>query len=104
MSETLKGHEKMVGAGGGNMPGDFMLTGWKNMHPDKQYVEKFETLYRNIEDRNYIAHTEKFASWYENPLGLPGRYYLQGSASCSRKTGLPTALLARSGGRWTLKT
>lgn len=70
-------YEEMVGAGGGNMLGRFMLTGWKNMHPDKQYVERFEALYRNVEDRNYVERTEKFASWYENPLDLPGRFYLQ---------------------------
>ncbi|RVT38268.1 alpha/beta hydrolase [Sphingobium algorifonticola] len=76
-SLPLAVYEEMVAAGGGTMPGRFMLTGWKNMHPGKQYLEKFETLYRHVEDADYLARTEKFASWYENPVDLPGRYYLE---------------------------
>ncbi|GLK42811.1 MULTISPECIES: alpha/beta fold hydrolase [Novosphingobium] len=96
-------YEKMVGAGGGNMPGDFMLTGWKNMHPDKQYVEKFEALYRNIEDRNYIARTEKFASWYENPLDLPGRYYLQAISQLFKENRLANGTFSALGRTLDLK-
>ncbi|MGN6421938.1 MAG: alpha/beta fold hydrolase [Asticcacaulis sp.] len=70
-------YQKMVELGGGLMPGRFMLAGWKNMHPKAQYLEKYADLYRNIEDKSYIVRTEKFERWYENPLDLPGRYYLQ---------------------------
>ena len=70
-------YEEMVRMGQGMMPGRLMLSGWKNMHPDAQYVDKYVTLYQHVEDRNYIKHTETFERWYENPLDLPGRYYLQ---------------------------
>jgi len=73
----LQFYEEMVAAGDGLMRGSFMLAGWKNMHPDKQYVEKYIDLYQHIEDKDYIGHTERFERWYENPLDLPGRYYLQ---------------------------
>jgi poly-beta-hydroxyalkanoate depolymerase len=46
-----------VALGGGLMKGQFMLQGWKNMHP--------------------LAKQETFESWYENPIDLPGRWYLQ---------------------------
>lgn len=73
----LSFYEDMVAAGKGLMPGRLMLAGWKNMHPEKQYMEKYIDLYEHIEDKNYIHRTEQFERWYENPLDLPGRYYLQ---------------------------
>jgi len=73
----LSFYEELVANGGGRMLGRLMLAGWKNMHPDKQFVDKYLDLYRHIEDRSYIARTEQFEEWYENAIDLPGRYYLQ---------------------------
>lgn len=70
-------YQEMVVAGGGRMLGKFMLAGWKNMHPGKQYLEKYIDLYQHIEDKCYIKRTERFERWYENPIDLPGRWYLQ---------------------------
>jgi poly(3-hydroxybutyrate) depolymerase len=70
-------YEEMVAAGGGRMLGQFMLAGWKDMHPGEQFVGKFIDLYEHIEDRNYITRTEQFERWYENPIDLPGAFYLQ---------------------------
>jgi poly(3-hydroxyalkanoate) synthetase len=70
-------YEEMVAAGGGRMLGRVMLAGWKDMHPEKQYVDKYLDLYAHIEDSGYIKRTEAFERWYENPIDLPGRYYLQ---------------------------
>jgi len=70
-------YEDMVSAGGGRMLGKLMLAGWKNMHPERQYMEKYIDLYEHIEDTCYIQDTERFERWYENPIDLPGRYYLQ---------------------------
>jgi poly(3-hydroxybutyrate) depolymerase len=69
--------EEMVAAGDGRMLGKFMLAGWKNMHPDQQYLTKYLNLYQHIEDRSYVKRTERFERWYENPIDLPGRWYLQ---------------------------
>jgi len=69
--------EEMVAAGGGRMLGKFMLAGWKNMHPEEQYLEKYLDLYQHIEDESYLKRTERFERWYENPIDLPGRWYLQ---------------------------
>jgi poly(3-hydroxyalkanoate) synthetase len=73
----LSFYEEMVEAGGGRMLGQSMLAGWKNMHPGVQYVGKFINLYEHIEDRNFVERTEQFERWYENPIDLPGPYYLQ---------------------------
>lgn len=73
----LSTYADMVELGQGLMPGSFMLTGWKNMHPVEQYENKYLSLYRNVEDKNYLRRTQKFESWYENAIALPGAYYLQ---------------------------
>ena len=70
-------YDEMVAAGGGRMLGQFMLAGWKDMHPGEQFLGKFIDLYAHIEDRNYIERTERFEQWYENPLDMPGAFYLQ---------------------------
>jgi poly(3-hydroxybutyrate) depolymerase len=70
-------YEELVQAGGGRMLGKYMLAGWKSMHPEQQYVDKYLDLYRHIEDKCYVKRTEQFERWYENPIDLPGRYYLQ---------------------------
>ncbi len=67
----------LVAAGGGRMRGEVMLAGWKNMHPGEQYFRKYIDLYEHIADKCYVARTERFERWYENPIDLPGRYYLQ---------------------------
>lgn len=70
-------YEEMVTAGDGRMLGQSMLAGWKDMHPGEQYLGKYVDLYAHIEDKSYIERTERFERWYENPIDLPGRYYLQ---------------------------
>ncbi len=54
-----------------------MLQGWKNMHPEQHYIQDQIDLYENIDDPAYLAKEETFNSWYENPIDLPGRWYLQ---------------------------
>jgi poly(3-hydroxybutyrate) depolymerase len=70
-------YEELVALGGGLMRGRVMLRGWKNMHPDEQYLDKYVRLYERIDDPEYLSKTEAFSAWYENPIDLPGRWYLQ---------------------------
>ena len=70
-------YEEMVAAGGGLMRGRFMLEGWKSMHAEEQYVDKYLELYRHIDEPDYLSKKEAFERWYENPIDLPGRWYLQ---------------------------
>jgi poly(3-hydroxyalkanoate) synthetase len=70
-------YEELVALGGGLMKGRFMLQGWKNMHPEQHYFQEHVDLYEHIGDPAYLAKEETFASWYENPIDLPGRWYLQ---------------------------
>lgn len=73
----LSFYQELVGLGGGLMKGRFMLSGWKNMHPEQHYIQDHVDLYEHIDDPAYIAKEETFERWYENPIDLPGRWYLQ---------------------------
>lgn len=70
-------YEELVALGGGRMLGKFMLQGWKNLDPVDHYVREHVDLYEHIDDPGYLAKKETFERWYENPVDLPGRWYLQ---------------------------
>lgn len=70
-------YERLVELGGGVLKGSFMLQGFKGMHPDKQYIEKYADLYENIDDPDYVRRFEDFERWYEATIDLPGKWYLQ---------------------------
>ncbi len=70
-------YEELIMLGGGLMRGRFMLEAWKAMHPGEHYVRKYVDLYEHIDDPAYVKKKEAFESWYENPIDLPGRWYLQ---------------------------
>ncbi len=70
-------YEDLVAAGGGRMRGEAMLQGWKNMNPAQHFLREPAELLLHIDDPDYVKKTELFASWYEHPLDLPGRWYLQ---------------------------
>lgn len=74
---SMSFYEDLVAAGGGLMLGSFMLAGWKNMHFEQHYVQDHIDLYEHIDDPVWLSKTEAFERWYENPLDLPGRWYLQ---------------------------
>jgi len=73
----LSFYRELVALGGGLMRGKFMLQGWKNMHPEQHYMQSHVDLYEHIDDPAYLEKQETFESWYENPIDLPGRWYLQ---------------------------
>ena len=69
--------EELVATGGGLMKGDYMIEGFKSLHPDKQYFDKYVELYEHIEDETYVRRFENFEKWYEYTINLPGKWYLQ---------------------------
>jgi poly(3-hydroxybutyrate) depolymerase len=93
----------MVAAGGGRMRGQMMLAGWKNMNPEEQYLGKYLELYQHIEGTNYIRRTEAFERWYENPIDLPGTYYLQEIQQIFKENRLAKGLSVGLGKRLLLK-
>lgn len=70
-------YQELIVLGGGLMRGQYMLEAWKNMHPGQHYLLKYVDLYEHIDEPAYVAKEEAFEAWYENPIDLPGRWYLQ---------------------------
>ncbi|WP_296707400.1 alpha/beta fold hydrolase [Rhodoblastus sp.] len=81
-------YEDLVSLGGGLMRGELMLRGWKNMQPEQHYVLEHIDLYEHIDDPAYVSKTETFERWYENPIDLPGRWYLQAITQLFRENRL----------------
>lgn len=96
-------YEELVEMGGGLMRGRFMLEGWKSMHPEAHYVEKYLDLWEHADDRDYVRRREDFASWYEHPIDLPGRWYLQAVNELFRENRLATGKFTGLGRRLALR-
>src|SRR5271165_4333440 len=58
------------------------------MHPEQHYIADQIDLYEHIDDPVYLAKEETFESWFENPIDLPGRWYLQAMSQLFQETRL----------------
>ncbi len=96
-------YEELVELGGGVMKGKFMLQGWKNMHPEQHYIQDQVDLYEHIDDPAYLKKEETFESWYENPIDLPGRWYLQVIGELFKENRLAKGTFVGLGRRLNLK-
>ena len=96
-------YEELVAAGGGLMRGETMLRGWKNMHPEEHYIKNHIDLYEHIDDPVYLKKEETFESWYENPIDLPGRWYLQAIVELFKENRLAKGRFVGLGRRLTLR-
>ena len=99
----LSFYKDLVALGGGLMKGKFMLQGWKNMHPEQHYIQDHIDLYEHVDDPAYLSKEETFASWYENPIDLPGRWYLQVIAQLFKENRLAKGTFVGLGRRLNLK-
>ncbi|MGZ5979168.1 MAG: alpha/beta fold hydrolase, partial [Isosphaeraceae bacterium] len=99
----LNTYQEMVDIGGGRMLGKTMLAGWKDMHSGEQFMGKYLDLFAHIEDKCYIERTERFERWYENPIDLPGVYYLQAVKLVFKENRLAKGTFVGLGRRLALK-
>jgi poly(3-hydroxybutyrate) depolymerase len=99
----LDDYEALITLGDGLMRGMYMLEAWKNMHPGQQYFRKYVDLYEHIEDPAYVRKEEAFESWYENPIDLPGRWYLQAVQQLFKENRLAKGTFVGLGKRLSLK-
>ncbi|MGP6192606.1 MAG: alpha/beta fold hydrolase [Vulcanimicrobiaceae bacterium] len=95
--------EELVALGGGVMPGRFMLAAYKNMDPAQHYLKKYAELYAHINDAEYLRNQERFASWYESPIDLPGRVYLEAVDRLFKQNQLVRGELVALGKKLSLK-
>lgn len=49
----------------------------RNRHPEEHYFKSYVDPYENVEDAAFIKKRTEFERWFEHPLDLPGRWYLQ---------------------------
>ncbi|MGA8760787.1 MAG: alpha/beta fold hydrolase [Stellaceae bacterium] len=96
-------YQELVELGGGLMRGATMLRGWKNMHPEQNYIQKHVDLYEHVDDPAYLKKEETFESWYENPIDLPGRWYLQALVQLFKENRLAKGSFVGLGRRLDLK-
>lgn len=96
-------YEEMVALGGGLMRGRTMLQAWKSMHPEQHYFKDHVDLYEHIDDPAYLKKEETFESWYENPIDLPGRWYLQAITQLFKENRLAKGTFIGLGRRLDLK-
>jgi polyhydroxyalkanoate depolymerase len=97
-------YEELVAMGDGLMRGHFMLSGWKNMHPEQHYFGEYVDLYEHIDDPAYLRKEEAFANWYEHPIDLPGRWYLQTIQQLFKENRLAKGTFVALGHTLNLKT
>ena len=96
-------YEELVALGGGLMRGKTMLLGWKGMHPEEHYIKQHIDLYEHIDDPVYLSKEETFERWYENPIDLPGRWYLQAVVQLFKENRLAKGSFVGLGRRLNLK-
>ncbi|MDD7968762.1 alpha/beta fold hydrolase [Actinomycetospora lemnae] len=68
-------YRAMVAAGGGNMPGAFVLGGFIAIRPDAE-IAKHVDLLRNLDDPVAIGRYEAFEDWFKHTQDVPGTFYL----------------------------
>jgi poly(3-hydroxyalkanoate) synthetase len=73
------------------------------MHPEQHYIQDHFDLYQNIDDPAYLEKEETFESWYENPIDLPGRWYLQVMRELFKETRLAKGTFIGLGRQLNLK-
>jgi hypothetical protein len=100
----MSAYEDLVRLGDGLMRGQLMLLGWKNMHPEQHYVAEHFDLYEHMDDPAYKERVEVFDSWYENPLDLPGHWYLRAIRGLFKENRLAKGEFVGLGRRLDLKS
>lgn len=70
-------YQMMVNLGGGNMPGELMVLGFKSLNAYDRFVKDPLDLYENISNPKFVERFERFQRWYENTQDLPGNWYLE---------------------------
>lgn len=70
-------YQYIVNCGGGNMPGDAILTGFKLMNFYDRFIGDYLNLWINVRDEKYHERVRRFSRWYEYTQDLSGAWYLE---------------------------
>lgn len=73
----METYESVVALSRGNVDGRAITLAFNLLKPYERFLGKYIGLYSNIDDAAYLERFQKLRNWYEYPLSLPGKYYLQ---------------------------
>jgi len=61
----------------GNVPAEFLDTGFALMDPVDNYVSKYITLYENLESDNFVGNFSRMERWLDEGIDLAGQAYVE---------------------------
>lgn len=72
-------YEGMVASGGGIQKGEYQLLGFKALNPYDRYVGDYLELWNAVCEGSEakIEKWRRFKSWYDQPIDLAGKWYLE---------------------------
>jgi poly(3-hydroxyalkanoate) synthetase len=72
---NLAFYEALVGAGGGVLKGEHMLSGFITIEPGVEIARQLELL-AHLDDPDHVARYRKFEDWFKHTQDIPGAFYL----------------------------
>ncbi|MDT8272779.1 MAG: alpha/beta fold hydrolase [Desulfomonilia bacterium] len=70
-------YRTLVALGGGTIPGEYMLMGWKILNSYERFCSDYLNLWINVRDEGFVNRVKKFQTWYEYTQNISGKWYLQ---------------------------
>jgi len=61
----------------GNVPAEFLDTGFALMDPMDNYVSKYVTMYENLESDGFVANFSRMEKWLDEGIDLAGTAYVE---------------------------
>ena len=61
----------------GNVPAEYLDTGFALMDPVDNYVSKYITLYENLESDSFVGNFSRMERWLEEGIDLSGQAYVE---------------------------
>jgi poly-beta-hydroxyalkanoate depolymerase len=71
----LAPYRALVALGGGNMPGEAVLTNFIAIQPQSEISRQLQLL-ENIDDAAHVERYRVFEDWFKNTQDIPGAFYL----------------------------
>jgi len=94
-------YEQLISLGHGLMRGRIMQEGWKAT--ELPSAMQYRDLYVAIDDPAYGSKVERFRRWFEHPIDLPGRWYMQAVVELFKENRLAKGTFVGLGRRLNLK-
>jgi poly(3-hydroxybutyrate) depolymerase len=72
---SLAFYRGLVGAGGGVLRGEYMLSGFIAIKPDSEIARQVQLL-AHVDDAAHVARYREFEDWFKHTQAIPGAFYL----------------------------